>query len=218
MLATDYGTPVVPITDLIAEGASPESIRQLTVIDDGCFSAGTVFLGTSRLIIYNPSHSDGRLANSLAHELAHLLLEHEPGPAIGVGGCREWDQEMEEEADRLAAFLLIPRDAALACARIGLPHPIGAAHFGVSADLMRWRTDHSGASKQARAAAKRAGRTIPRLSASDVRQVLSACELDWLADLTAAEWRSLLIACGRCLSAGSVPHLIDQLSGKAAAK
>ena len=51
---------------------------------------------------------------------------------------------MEAEADLLAATLLVPRDAALACARAGLPHAIGAARFGVSAELMRWRTDHTG--------------------------------------------------------------------------
>ncbi len=141
-LADECGVPIAPITDLVAEGADPASVHQLTVVDRGCFSAGTVLAGASRLIIFNPVHADGRLANSVTHELAHLLLEHEPGPAIGPGGCRVWDQEMEDEADLLAAMLLVPRDAALACARAGLPHAIGAARFGVSADLMRWRTDH----------------------------------------------------------------------------
>jgi hypothetical protein len=32
-----------------------------------------------------------------AHELAHLLLEHTPGPAIGPGGCRVWDPEILPE-------------------------------------------------------------------------------------------------------------------------
>jgi hypothetical protein len=68
-LATEYGIAIVPITDLIAEGAAAGSIRQLTVVDDGCFSAGTVLVGPTRLIIFNPVHSDGRLANSVAHEL-----------------------------------------------------------------------------------------------------------------------------------------------------
>ena len=85
-------------------------------------SAGTVIGGTVGLIIFNPVHPDGRLANSLTHELSHFLLEHPPGPAIGPGGCRVWDQEMEEEANLLAAVLLVPREAALACARVGLPH------------------------------------------------------------------------------------------------
>jgi IrrE N-terminal-like domain len=179
----------------------------LTVADRRCFSAGTVLVGTTRLIIFNPAHSDGRLANSLAHELAHLLLEHTPGPAIGPGGCRVWVQEMEDEADLLAATLLVPRDAALACARVGLPHAIGAARFGVSSDLMQWRTDHSGASHQARSAARMSGRTIPRLAKADVTALLAQCDLAWLADLSEAEWRSLLRSCESALANGSVDDL-----------
>jgi hypothetical protein len=179
----------------------------LTVADRRCFSAGTVLVGTHRLIIFNPAHSDGRQANSLAHELAHLLLEHTPGPAIGPGGCRVWVQEMEDEADLLAAILLVPRDAALACARVGLPHAIGAARFGVSSDLMRWRTDHSGVSHQARSAARMSGRTIPRLVKADVTALLAQCDLAWLADLSEAEWRSLLRSCGSALANGSVDDL-----------
>ncbi len=210
-LATEYGIPVVPITDLITEGADPSSIHQLTVTDRRCFSAGTLLVGATRLIIFNPAHSDGRLANSLAHELAHLLLEHTPGPAIGPGGCRVWDREMEEQADLLAAVLLVPREAALACAKVGLPHAIGAARFGVSADLMRWRTDHSGASYQAQAAAGKSGRTIPRMSRADIGALLTECDLAWLSDLSATEWQSRARACGRALARGSFDDLVKCL-------
>jgi hypothetical protein len=210
-LAAEYGIPVVPITDLVAEGAHAASIHQLTVVDPRGFSAGTILAGTGRLIIFNPVHSGRRRANSITHELAHLLLEHPPGPAIGPGGCRVWDTEMEAEADLLAAILLVPRDAALACARVGLPHAIGAARFGVSIDLMQWRTDHSGAAKQARAAARRYGRTIPQLPTHDVETVLSACDLSWLRELTSVQWCSVLAACGRALTAKSVPTLIQSL-------
>ncbi len=210
-LATEYGIPVVPISDLIAEGADPSSVHQLTVTDRRCFSAGTVLVDTIRLIIFNPAHSDGRLANSLAHELAHLLLEHTPGPAIGPGGCRVWDREMEDQADLLAAVLLVPREAALACARVGLPYAIGAARFGVSSDLMRWRTDHSGASYQARAAASKSGRVIQRLSRADVVALPTECDLAWLSDLRTTEWQSLVRACGRALARGSVDDLVKCL-------
>ena len=210
-VASEYGIPVAPITDLVTEGADPGSIHQLTVVDRGCFSAGTVLAGTSRLIIFNPAHADGRLANSVIHELAHLLLEHAPGPAIGPGGCRVWDAEMEAEADLLAGVLLVQRDAALACARIGLPHVIGAARFGVSTDLMRWRTDHTGAARQARAAAGQRGSTIPQLRASEVQAVVAACDLDWLQNLTGSQWRAALAACRRALAADSVPALIQCL-------
>jgi uncharacterized protein DUF955 len=210
-LADEYGIPIAPITDLVAEGAEPASVHQLTVIDPGCFSAGTVLVGASRLITFNPVHAPGRLANSVTHELAHLLLEHEPGPATGPGGCRVWDQTKEAEADLLAATLLVPRDAALACARAGLPHVIGAVRFGVSAQLMRWRTDHSGAARQALAAARQRGRTLPRLSAADVGTVMNACDLMWLQEITTAQWRAVLATCGRAIAIGSVSTLIERL-------
>ncbi len=210
-LAAEYGVPIASITDLTAEGADPASIHQLTVADPDCFSAGTVFVGASRLIIFNPVHSPRRHANSVTHELAHLLLEHEPGPAIGPGGCRVWNREMEDEADLLAAVLLVPRDAALACARVGLPHVIGAARFGVSEHLMRWRTEHSGAARQAQAAARRWGRTLPRLNAADVGSVVTVCDLKWLQAVPAGQWRRMLAGCGRAIAMGSVPALIEQL-------
>jgi hypothetical protein len=210
-LADEYGVSVAPINDLIAEGASSASIRQLTVVDPGSFSAGTVLAGSRRLIIFNPVHADGRLANSVTHELAHLLLEHMPGPAIGPGGCRVWDHEMEAEADLLAAMLLVPRDAALACARVGLPHAVGAVRFGVSAELMRWRTHHSGAARQAQAAARQRGRTIPRLNPSDVLSVMTACDLAWLQGLTAQQWHAVVATCGQALATGSLPTLIQAL-------
>lgn len=206
-LADKHDILVVPITDLVAEGADPASIHQLTVTDRRSFSAGTLLVGTTRLVIFNPAHSDGRQANSLTHELAHFVLKHEPGPAIGPGGCRVWVQEMEDEADLLAAILLVSRDAALACARVGLPHAIGAARFGVSAELMRWRTDHSGASYQARAAARLSGRTIPRIAKSDVTGLLAQCDLTWLSELSEAEWRTLLKSCGAALARGSASDL-----------
>ncbi len=210
-LADEYGIPVCSIADLVAAGADPASIHQLTVVDSGCFSAGTVLNGTGRLIIFNPVHGDGRLANSVAHELAHLLLEHAPGPAIGPGGCRVWDQEMEGQADLLAAVLLVPRDAALACARVGLPHAVGAARFGVSVDLMRWQTDHTGAARQARSAAQRRGRSIPHLGAADVRALTDSCSLTWLQNLDEMRWLEVLTACGRALSNGSLSDLIGAL-------
>jgi IrrE N-terminal-like domain len=207
VLADEHDIPVHPITDLIAAGADPASIRQLAVTDPRSFSAGTVIRGTARLIIFNPVHSDGRQANSLAHELAHMFLEHEPGPAIGPGGCRVWDQEMEEEANLLAAMLLVSREAALVCARIGLPHAVGAARFGVSADVMQWRTNSSGAACQARAEARKRGRTIPQFTKAQVAALLAECDLAWLSELSATQWRALLRPCGRALASGSLDNL-----------
>ena len=76
---------------------------------------------------------------------------------------------------------------------------------------MRWRTDHCGAARQAQAEAKHRDRTIPRLSATEVRAVVGACTLGWLNDLTERQWLLVLAACGRALAHGSMPALIDSL-------
>ena len=94
-LANHLAVPVVPLLSLRQYGASQNSIAHLTSAGQGDFSALTVFHGTFRLIVVNPAHSIGRQANSVVHELSHVILEHEPHEAMGVGGCRTWDQEME---------------------------------------------------------------------------------------------------------------------------
>ena len=96
----------------------------------------------------------------------------------------------------------LTREAALACARVGLPHAVGAARFGVSADVMQWRTDSSGAARRAQAEARKQGRTIPRLATADIATLVTELDLAWLSDLNAPQWRGLLRNCGQGLASG----------------
>ena len=146
-LAEAWGIPVVSLGELRKDGASDASIRRLMSPDAG-FSATTVVVGPRRLIVYNPRHEPGRKASSLAHELAHVILEHEAAPAIGVGGCRHWDGRQEAEADWLGSALLVPRAGALAWMLESDDIDAGASNFGVSVDLFRWRINHTGVVKQ----------------------------------------------------------------------
>lgn len=159
VLAEHYGLPVVSLEDLVASGADPASIRHF-INGDGRsdFSAATVFRGHARLIIANPAHSLGRRANSIVHEVSHVVLEHEPGEILGLGGCRVWNPAAEEEADWLAATLLLPRDAALMVARRGADPAAAADHFGVSLALLEWRLNHTGARSQVARELRRYGR------------------------------------------------------------
>ena len=149
-LCKHLGIPVATVTDLAASGASLESIRRITA-PTAKFSALTVAAGTKRLIVYNPAHSTGRRASSLAHELSHLLLEHPMLPALGPGGCRNWDGTLEDEADWQAGTLLVPRDAAYAWLRTNGSIDEGANHFGVSTALFRWRINQTGVVRQLQA-------------------------------------------------------------------
>jgi hypothetical protein len=137
-------------------GTCTQAVRQLTLGDAGCFSAATVFCGTRREIVYNPSHPPGRHANSIAHELSHLLLEHEPGPVRQSGGERHWRAEDEAEADWLAGVLLAPREGILEVMYKHGDIGEGARHFGISTALMRWRLNHTGVALQMKRAQARA--------------------------------------------------------------
>lgn len=145
LLAEHYGIPVVELAELLEDGAKTESISQLTVVTESEFSAMTIFDGPARLIVVNTAHTGGRQSNSTAHELAHMLLEHEPQQSIIVGGCRKWNAKMEDEADWLAGELLVPRIAALDIVRRRTPVRLAAQAYGVSHKLMSWRLNHSGA-------------------------------------------------------------------------
>ena len=142
-LADHLGIEIITLPDLRRFGAKEESIRRLSSADSG-FSATTVCAGTGRLIVYNPREPPGRRANSLAHELSHVLLEHEPTPALGAGGCRLWVSDDEAEADWLGAALLVPREGALRWMTRDGDLERGAEHFGASIELFRWRVNHTG--------------------------------------------------------------------------
>ena len=118
VLADHLAIPSCSLRDLAEYGVTQESIRHLQSAGRGDFSALTVVVGTYRLIVENPVHASTRRTNSLAHELSHVLLEHEPGPAFDEAGCREWRDRDEAEADWLAGVLLVPRGVALSVARL----------------------------------------------------------------------------------------------------
>jgi IrrE N-terminal-like domain len=146
-LAEAWGIPVVSLGELREDGASEASIRRLLSPEAG-FSATTIVVEPRRLIVYNPRQEPGRKANSLAHELAHVILEHVAAPAIGVGGCRHWDGRQEAEADWLGGALLVPRAGALAWTLENDDIEAGANNFGVSIALFRWRINHTGVVRQ----------------------------------------------------------------------
>lgn len=148
-LAAHLAIEVVPITDLVGAGATAEDV-DCVVSDEMGFSAMTVYRGTKCEIFYNPFHAKTRTANSVAHEISHVVLEHEPGPVLTAKGTRYWNDTQENEADWQAGAILVPRDGALQWLASGGSMTAGAAHFGVSAQLFAWRANHTGVVTQLR--------------------------------------------------------------------
>ena len=109
------------------------------------FSAATVFAGRRRTIVHNDAHLHGRQSSNLAHELAHGLLAHPPTPALDNKGCRDWDQDIEDEASWLGGALLVTERATLAIAGERWTKTEAAQHFGVSPQMIQFRLNATGA-------------------------------------------------------------------------
>ena len=127
-----------------AEGA----YRYFSEAGRAVFSAVTVFYGNRRVIVHNDSHSPGRQASNVCHELAHGLLLHKPTPTFDDLGCRYWSKEIEDEANWLSGVMLVPDEAALTTVKNGLDLKQAALRYGVSVDLIRYRINVSGARKR----------------------------------------------------------------------
>lgn len=138
----------IPIWELSSFSADNAAIACLLDGERASFSAATIFAGRRRTIVHNDSHSPGRQHSNLAHELAHSLLQHPPTPALDDRGCRDWNQDIEDEAEWLAGILLIPEDATLSIVRRGWSKEEAAAHFEVSAQMVQRRLNATGAVKR----------------------------------------------------------------------
>lgn len=147
-LAEEYGIPVYELTAMERWGCAPETLAHYANDDKGTFSAALIPCGTGRVIIDNDCHTPTRRRASLAHEMAHVLLEHPFTEAVlTADGCRAVDPALEEEAHWFGAELLIPFKAAMTWARRGSSDNEVALHFGVSLRYAAMRMNISGARK-----------------------------------------------------------------------
>lgn len=62
-------------------------------------------------------------------------------------GCRNWNADLEDEADFLAGALLVPAKAAWWIAKRKLPFAVAAQKYGCSQDVIRWRVNVTGAGR-----------------------------------------------------------------------
>ncbi|WP_422935811.1 ImmA/IrrE family metallo-endopeptidase [Sinomonas sp. P47F7] len=138
----------IPIWEVSSFANENPAILCLLNGERSYFSAATIFAGRRRTIVHNDSHSPVRQHSNLSHELAHSLLQHPPTPAMDARGCRDWNQDIEDEAEWLAGILLISEDATLSIVRLGWSKEGAAAHFGVSTQMVQRRLNATGAVKR----------------------------------------------------------------------
>ncbi len=138
-LAEHLAIPIFTISQIAKLVPRDSFAHYFSAVDTDSFSAVTVFHGYTRF---------NRQASNLAHEISHSLLEHSPTPIAGRDGRRYWNSEVEQEANRLGAALLIPRAGALEMFKSNRTLAQIATNFGVSESLCRWRIRQSGIDKQ----------------------------------------------------------------------
>ena len=134
------------------------SLRRLTNHDSDSWSAVTIGVGKTNLTIVNSAHPPTRQRSSLSHELAHLILDHEPGRIdLSPAGhllLSSFEREQEEEADWMSGTLLVPRAGLVIAYRSTQDLRILANRFGVSLDMLRWRLRMTGVATHSRRAHK----------------------------------------------------------------
>lgn len=121
----------------------PACLKVLTEDDPDSWSAITICTGASDLIIVNPTHSGGRRASDIMHEVAHIIIGHEPArmdvTEDGLLILNMYDKKQEEEAKWLSGCLLLPRDVLLLIRREKLGKEAATDRFGVSTPMLTFR-------------------------------------------------------------------------------
>ena len=124
------------------------------MVDPDSWSAVTVAAAGKNLVIINSAHARTRQRSSLAHELAHIILNHRPSTTSvseeGILFRDRYDAEQEEEADWLGGALLLSRGGLLRVYRRTPSSEAIAQIFGVSTKLVDWRLRMTGILLQAK--------------------------------------------------------------------
>jgi len=146
----------VRVLDFSQLGLPTRAVSQLTVVDGDSWSAMTLQIDRTFAIVLNPAHAITRQRNDLMHELAHIQLGHTPARVevseTGLLLLSDYSDEQEQEADWLAASLLLPRDVLVQLRSAGRSAADIASCYGVSEALCAWRLRMTGVDVQIRRA------------------------------------------------------------------
>jgi Zn-dependent peptidase ImmA (M78 family) len=143
VVAGDLGMAVIPADQLIDR----RRLEDLQALQPDAFSAATFRRpDKTRVIVFNPLHAEGRIRSNIAHEIAHIALDHKVRTIEQVGDLKflTCDLEQEEEADWLGGCLLLPRPLLIKAAYRGLGPAEVAEEYGTSEPMARFRLNASG--------------------------------------------------------------------------
>lgn len=111
--------------------------------DADSWSAITLCAGVKDLIIVNPVHEGGRRASDIMHEIAHIIIGHDPARVDvtedGFLILSSYNKQQEEEAKWLSGCLLLPREALLLIRRRATDPQVAEKMYGVSGQMLTFR-------------------------------------------------------------------------------
>ena len=137
-----------------------ETLHEIERIQAYSFSACTFEINERHVIVFNPIRSRPRRRSDIAHELAHIILEHDLTEIqylndVPFRTCRP---DQEQEATTLGGTLLLPRPALLKEARSGATIDGVARKFDVTKQMAQFRWNSTGVERQVAAEAARSKR------------------------------------------------------------
>lgn len=137
-----------------------ETLYEIERIQAYSFSACTFEINERHVIVFNPIRSRPRRRSDIAHELAHVILEHDLTEIqylndVPFRTCRP---DQEQEATALGGTLLLPRSALLKEARSGATIDQVAKKFDVTKQMAQFRWNSTGVERQVAAEAARSKR------------------------------------------------------------
>lgn len=146
------GLEIISFRNLIEKHVTAKPLLQ-AIYDSGkgrTISAITVCRYGSSIILYNETHADTRIKNTVVHEVAHHFLGHKPMSSIKGNQLftRGDSLEEDEEANHFSSCLLIPRAGILQLMKKGADIEAVAEHYGVSRELAQMRYNLSGIKRQ----------------------------------------------------------------------
>jgi len=135
------------------ELVSADTLRSLDGLQPGVFSACTFSFPSRRVIVYNPLNSVARTQSDVAHEVSHILLDHETKEIHQIGSITFFtcDPDEEQEANWLAGCVLLPRRLLLTVAKRGWDAQRVAVEYQVSEQMAAFRMRATGVLRQLRA-------------------------------------------------------------------
>jgi Zn-dependent peptidase ImmA (M78 family) len=145
-LAEQMSIQVVSADTLV----SRRDLEELDTLQSHAFSAATFAIRERTIVVVNPLRSIGRQNSDIAHELAHVILEHDLSEVRELNGTpfRTCKPDEEEQATTLGSTLLLPRDLLIYAARHHLGLAEVADQYDVTIEMARYRFNTTGVAKQ----------------------------------------------------------------------